>query len=288
MGLSRFEPPVLWVTGGNGLIGRYLSDQAQLRWPRCRVLRVGRPEVDLADFDAITRRFSEDRPAAILHCAAMSRSPACEADPSRARLQNVEVTRHLVGLCGGVPFVFLSTDLVFRGDRGGLDETARPDPVSVYGKTKVEAEEVVRGLEQHLIIRTSLNYGHSSSADRAFNEEMVQAWKSGRTLRLFTDEYRTPIAASETARAILDLLNHGASGTFHVAGRERLSRWELGRLVAGLHPGLETRIEPTSLRGYQGPPRAADVTLDCRRAEAFLGRQMPAFGGWIRDFGPGV
>ena len=286
-GLPAFEPPVLWVTGGNGLMGRYLSEQAQTRWPRSRVHRVGRPGIELTDFDAIAQRFVEDRPSAVLHCAAMSRSPACQADPARARLQNVEVTRHLVALSGAVPFVLFSTDLVFRGDRGGLDETARPDPVSVYGETKVEAEEIVRSLERHLIVRTSLNYGHSPSADRAFNEEMVQAWKGGRTLRLFTDEYRTPIAASETARAVLDLLVIGAAGTFHIAGGERLSRWELGRLIAGLHPDLDTRIEATSLRDYQGPPRAADVTLDCRRVEGLLGRPMPRFREWLRDFGPG-
>lgn len=287
MGLTRFEPPVLWVTGGHGLIGRYVCEQAEMRWPQCRVLRIGRPAIDLTDFDLITRRFSKDHPSAVVHCAAMSRSPDCQADPARAQLHNVNVTEHLVGLCRGIPFVFLSTDLVFRGDRGGLDETALPDPISVYGRTKVEAEEVVRGLNQHLIVRTSLNYGHSPSANRAFNEEMVQAWKSGRTLRLFTDEYRTPIAAVETARAVVDLLAIGSSGTLHVAGRERLSRWELGCLIAGLHPGLDTRIEATSLRDYQGPPRAADVTLECGKAESVLGRPMPRFSDWLRQSGPG-
>jgi dTDP-4-dehydrorhamnose reductase len=286
-GLSPFEPPVIWVTGGHGLIGRYVCDQAERRWLGCRVLRIGRPGMELTDLDSVARRFLEERPSAVIHCAAMSRSPACQAEPARARLHNVEVTRHLVSLCAGIPFVLLSTDLVFRGDRGGLDESARPDPISVYGETKVEAEEAVRGLSRHLIIRTSLNYGHSPSADRAFNEEMVQAWKSGRTLRLFTDEYRTPIAASETARAVLDLLAIGVSGTLHVAGGERLSRWELGCLIAGQHPDLDTRREATSLRDYQGPPRAADVTLDCRRAEGLLGRSLPRFSDWLRDFGPG-
>jgi dTDP-4-dehydrorhamnose reductase len=286
-GLSPFEPPVLWVTGGHGLIGRYVCDQAERRWSRCRVLRIGRPGMELTDLDSVARRFSEERPSAVIHCAAMSRSPACQADPARARLHNVGVTRHLVSLCTGIPFVLLSTDLVFRGDRGGLDESARPDPISVYGETKVEAEEAVRGLSRHLIIRTSLNYGHSPTADRAFNEEMVQAWKSGRTLRLFTDEYRTPIAAAETARAVLDLLAMEVSGTLHVAGGERLSRWELGSLIAGRHPDLDTRREATSVRDYQGPPRAADVTLDCRRAERLLGRSLPRFSDWLRDFGPG-
>lgn len=286
-GPSPFDPPVLWVTGGHGLIGRYLCDQAGRRWPRCRVLRVGRPGIELTELDSVARRFSEDRPSAVLHCAAMSRSPACQSDPARARLHNVEVTRHLAALAVGIPFVLLSTDLVFRGDQGGLDESATPDPVSVYGETKVEAEGHVRRLLRHLIIRTSLNYGHSPSADRAFNEEMAQAWRSGKTLRLFTDEYRTPIAAAETARAILDLLAMGASGTLHVAGGERLSRWELGDLIARLHPDLDTPREATSLRDYQGPPRAADVTLDCRKAEGLLGRSMPRFSEWLRDFGPG-
>ena len=218
---------------------------------------------------------------AVIHCAALSRSPVCEADPALARLQNVEVTGHLAELAADGRFVFFSTDLVFDGLRGNYRESDPPNPRLVYAETKVVAEQLVALHPRHLIVRTSLNYGFSDTGNRSFNEEIVQAWRAGRTLRLFTDEFRCPIAAPETARAVLDLLERDATGCVHVAGTERLSRWEIGRLIAARHPALSPRLEPSSVRDYSGPPRPPDVSLDCSRAAALLGRPLPRFSAWL-------
>jgi dTDP-4-dehydrorhamnose reductase len=152
----------------------------------------------------------------------------------------------------------------------------------VYAETKVEGERIVGANPRHLIIRTSLNYGHTAAGNRSFNEEMVEAWRQGRTLRLFTDEFRSPIAATETASALLEMLTKDTTGIVHVAGTERLSRWEIGRLVAARHPEVHPRLEPSSLGNYSGPPRPPDVSLDCSRAEAILGHPLPRFTNWLR------
>lgn len=279
-------PACLWITGAQGLIGSYLLRQARQKWPACRVVSIARPELDLTDFAAVTRRFREDSPDAVIHCAALSRSPVCEANPALARLQNVEVTRHLTDLGAAGPFVFFSTDLVFDGLRGNYRESDPPNPRLVYAETKVEAEQVVALHPRHLIVRTSLNYGFSDTGNRSFNEEMLNAWRAGRTLRLFTDEFRSPIGAPETARAVLDLLERDATGRVHVAGTERLSRWEIGRLIAARHPDLSPHLEPSSLRDYSGPPRPPDVSLDCSRAAELLGRPLPQFSTWLDQAEP--
>jgi dTDP-4-dehydrorhamnose reductase len=276
-------PGVLWITGARGLIGNYLFRQAAQRWPQCRVVAVGRPELDLTDFTRVRERFRAEAPSAVIHCAAISRSPVCQADPSLARRHNVEVTQHLTELAAEIPLVFFSTDLVFDGTRGQYTETDPPNPRLIYAETKVEAEQIVRPHQQHLIIRTSLNYGQSDTGARSFNEEMVNAWREGRTLKLFTDEFRSPIAASETARAVLKLIQRDARGTVHVAGTERISRWDLGQFLAARHPEVNPRLEPSSLREFTGPPRPADVSLDCSRAEQLLGRPMPRFRAWFTE-----
>ncbi|MFO1460317.1 MAG: SDR family oxidoreductase [Verrucomicrobiota bacterium] len=264
-------------------MGNHLVRLASEQFSDRRILPIPREVLELTDARAVHARFEADRPGLVFHCAAMSRSPACQENPVLARAVNVEVTRQLAGLCADATLVFFSTDLVFDGTKGSYREEDPPRPLMVYGETKAEAEVEVLKNPKHLVIRTSINAGTSPSGDRGFDEEMCNAWRSGKTLRLFGDEYRTPIAAEDTARAVVELAGRGATGIVHVAGGERLSRWEVGALIADQHPELSPKLERTSLRDYRGGPRPADVTLDCRRAESILGRPMPRFSDWVRS-----
>ena len=280
-GVQHGELSRVWITGAGGLIGHQLIQTAPASIPGGSALPLVRAELDLTDQAAVSARFRADAPTAIIHCAALSRSPACQADPALARRLNVGVTRLLTELAADIPFVLLSTDLVFDGRQGNYVEDAAVGPLSVYAETKVEAEALTRAHPHHLIIRTSLNYGTSPTRDLSFAEELVNAWRAGRTTPLFDDEYRCPIAAVETARAIWGLLKNDAVGTFHVAGRERLSRWQIGQLVAARHPEVKARILANSLKTFQGPPRPADVSLDCTKAERVVGYALPKFADWL-------
>ncbi len=227
------------------------------------------------------RLFAAERPSLVIHCAALSKSVACQADPALARRLNVEVTQTLTELAADVPFVFFSTDLVFDGRKGNYLETDGVNPLSVYAETKLTAEQIVAQHPRHLIIRTSLNGGVSPTGDRGFNEEMRRAWQAGRTLRLFTDEFRSPIAAVETACAVWQLIAAGATGTYHVAGSERLSRWRIGELLAARWPQLNPKNEAASLGEYQGAPRPPDTSLNCQKAERVLRAPLPGFTHWL-------
>lgn len=273
--------PLAWVTGAGGLIGNYFVTLASECGSGWRVRALTRRELELTDVGAVRQALSADRPDLVIHCAALSRSPACEADPARAHHLNVEVTRVLAGLCAPATLVFLSTDLVFDGRLGDYDETAAPNPLSVYGRTKAEAEPAVLEHPEHLVIRTSLNGGTSPTGDRGFNEAMRGAWKAGRTLRLFTDEFRSPTHALVTARAVWELVLGGATGLYHVAGTERLSRWETGQIVAARCPELSPRLEPASARDYEGAPRPLNTTLNCAKAQARLTFRLPGLRGWL-------
>jgi dTDP-4-dehydrorhamnose reductase len=239
--------------------------------------------LDLTDFAAVRQEFQRQRPRLVIHCAALSKSPECQANPALARLLNVEVTAVLSELAAEIPFIFFSTDLVFDGRTGNYDESAPVNPLGVYGTTKVQAEQIVLANPRHTVIRTSLNGGISAAGDRGFNEQMMLAWAQGRNLRLFTDEFRCPIAAAVTARAIWELAAKNLPGLYHVAGAERLSRWEMGKLLVARHPDMAAKIEPGSIKDYEGAPRAPDTSMCCAKAQRQLSFPLPGLSQWLAE-----
>lgn len=269
----------IWVTGAGGLIGSWLVKTAPKE--AGDVIGLTRAQLDLAEVAAVRDAFERERPSLILHCAALSRSPACEADPALARKLNVEVTARLAALASDIPLVFFSTDLVFDGRSGNYDELAEVNPLSVYAKTKVEAERVVLANPKHTVIRTSLNCGVSPTGDRGFDEQLCQAWRSDKVLRLFTDEFRCPIPAEVTARGVWELAILRATGLFHLAGSERLSRWQIGQLIAARCPELNPKLEPASVTEYPGPPRPGDTSLNCAKIQKLLSFRLPGLSEWV-------
>lgn len=275
------DRPVAWITGAGGLIGNYLVQAAPENSAVSSVVGLTREQLDLFDFPAAARRFNQEKPFLVIHCAAMSKSPACQAQPDLARKLNVEVTRFLSGIAVDATFVFLSSDLVFDGRKGNYVESDAPNPLSTYAETKVAGEEIVALHPRHLIIRTSLNGGRSPTGDRGFNEELVSAWRAGKAVSLFEDEFRSPIAAGETARAVWELIARGGTGIYHVAGAERLSRLQIGELLAARWASLRPQIRRASLHTYSGARRAPDTSLNCARAQKLLSFALPGLTDWL-------
>lgn len=276
-------PHTIWLTGAGGLIGNYLLRTAPQFAPGFRLIGLTRNQLDLTDISAVQKQFQADKPDIVIHCAALSKTAACQADPKIAHKLNVDVTALLAELAADIPFFFFSTDLVFDGHQGNYMETDAVNPLSVYAETKVAAEQIVLANPPHTIIRTSINAGISPTGDRAFNEEMRLLWREGKTLNLFIDEFRSPIPAVVTARAVWELVARRATGIFHVAGSERLSRWQIGELLAARNPQLNPKIIRGSLKDYQGAPRTPDSTLNCSKAQQLLRFPLPAFSRWLAE-----
>lgn len=271
----------VWITGAGGLIGNYLVRSAPRFAPGTKVAALTRGRLDLTDASAVREAFRLQSPQLVLHCAALSRSTECEANPKLARKLNVEVTALLAELTADIPLFFLSTDLVFDGRTGNYDETAPVSPLGVYAETKAAAEQVILRNPKHTILRLSLNGGTSPAGDRGFNEQMRRAWHAGQSLKLFTDEFRCPIPAEVTARAIWELAARNQPGLYHLAGSEPLSRWQIGRLLAARWPQLKPRMEPGSLKEYRGAPRAPDTSLNCAKVQKLLSFRLPGLTEWL-------
>jgi dTDP-4-dehydrorhamnose reductase len=275
--------PVALITGAGGLIGSYLVRAAATaatvasEW---QVYGLSRRDLDLTDAQAVRRRFKALHPSLVIHCAAMSKTTQCRQDPALARRVNVEATARLAELARDIPFIFFSSDLVFDGKQGRYVETDPVSPINIYGETKVAAEQWVLANPRHTVIRTSLTAGRSPTGDRSFVEEMRRALEAGQPLTLFTDEYRCPIPASATARAVWELVPLNCPGLYHLAGAERLSRWEIGRLLAARWPELKADLRSGSVKDYPGGLRAADASLVCAKIQALLSFPLPGFTEW--------
>jgi dTDP-4-dehydrorhamnose reductase len=194
---------------------------------------------------------------------------------------NVDTTARLTGLAADIPFVFFSTDLVFDGRKGNYSETDAVNPLHIYGETKAAAEQIILRNPHHTVVRTSLNGGVSRLGNRGFNEDLRLAWQAGRGVNLFTDEFRCPIFAGETARAVWELANQRRTGLFHIAGAEKLSRWQIGQLIAARWPQLNPKITPALAANFPGPPRALDTSLNITKVQKVLSTLLPGLTEWL-------
>ena len=280
--MERRNNPV-WITGAGGLIGNYLAQTAPKAAQQWRVRALTRDQLDLLNFAAVRHEFQKDSPQLVIHCAAVTRADEAQKDPDLARRLNIEVTRLLSELAAEIQLIFFSTDLVFDGRQGHYAETAVPNPLHLYGETKAAAEQIVLKNPRHLVIRTSINGGISRTGNRGFNEQLRLALQSGKPMKLFTDEFRSPIPAIETARAVWELIGKHCAGIFHVAGAERLSRLQIGQLLLSRWPEIKTKIEPGSAKDFLGPPRAPDTSLDISKAQAILSAPLPGLGEWLAE-----
>jgi dTDP-4-dehydrorhamnose reductase len=268
------------VTGASGMLGSRLAVELGRAHRVCAARHAGRtpaglPSVPLdLTVPGIAAALDAARADAVVHCAALADADRCEREPALATALNRDAAGALAGLCHrrGVRLVAFSTDLVFAGDRPFLAEADAARPLSVYGRTKLEGERAVLAeCPSAAVLRIALLAGRGLARPTA-TESIAWALGGGRRLRLFADQFRTPVDAASVAGAVDRLLAGSESGLYHLGGPERLSRHALGLRVArrlGLSVDLVEPIMQADLP--LAAPRPADVSLDSSRAARDLG-----------------
>ena len=269
------------ITGAAGLIGQYLVKTAP-RWAPDRDMQgLTRADLDLTDRTNVERTWQSIKPNAVIHCAALSRTKDCEQDPEQARRINVEVTAHLAQLSQDIPFIFLSSGEVFDGRTGWYGEMDEPNPINVYGQTKLEAEQAVLQNPRHTVVRIVLTAGTSETSNRSFVEDMCRTAKAGKDMTLYEDEFRCPLPAGVIARVIWELVDCKQPGLYHLGGSDRLSRWEIGETLLPWCPEFKGHMMKGSARNHVGSPRPADLSLRCDKIQSLLSFRIPGFREWL-------
>jgi dTDP-4-dehydrorhamnose reductase len=269
------------ITGAAGLIGQYLVKTAS-RWASgWDVQGLSRAELELTETSKVEARIHALKPDLLIHCAALSRTKDCEQNPDEARRINIEVTVYLAQLSRDIPFIFLSSGEVFDGKNGWYGETDEPNPINVYGKTKLEAEQAVLQNLGHTVVRIVLTAGTSATGDRSFAEDMCRAANAGKDVPLYADEFRCPLPAGVIARAVWELVDRKQPGLYHLGGSERLSRWEIGEALLPWYPELKGRLVKGSAQNHVGSSRPADLSLRCDKIQSLLSFCIPGFREWL-------
>jgi dTDP-4-dehydrorhamnose reductase len=271
------------ITGAAGLIGQYLVKTAP-RWaPSWEVTGLSRANLELTETLDVDARIHALKPDLLIHCAALSRTKACEQDPDQARRINVEATAHLAELSQNIPLIFLSSGEVFDGKTGWYSETDEPSPINVYGQTKLEAEQTVLQNPGHTVVRIVLTAGTSETGDRSFVEDMCRTTSAGQDVTLYADEFRCPLPAGVIARTIWELVDRKQPGLYHLGGSERLSRWEIGETLLPWFPELKGCLIKGSARNHDGSLRPADLSLRCEKIQRLLSFRIPGFREWLNE-----
>ncbi len=275
--------PRILITGGNGLLGTKLIEKAD---PGIRILSVDIDRAssaggahpayrscDVTDRDSVVRVIGDFRPDTVIHTAAFTGVDACETEKEKAWDINVRGAENVARACrsAGTGLIHLSTDYIFDGKAGPYREDDAPNPISFYGRTKLESERAVfEVMKDALIIRTMVLYGYAGHTRPNFVTWLVSRLREGRKAEVVTDQYGNPTFADHLAGVLWTLREKNAKGVYHVAGKDWLSRYDFALRIAVCFGLDATLIEAsTSERFAQAAPRPlkSGLVLDKIRRE---------------------
>ncbi|MEM8718924.1 MAG: NAD(P)-dependent oxidoreductase [Cyanobacteria bacterium P01_G01_bin.39] len=274
----------LLVTGASGFLGWNLCQLAQANWEvygtyfthEVKIPGTKLFKTDLTDFVALDRLFKQVKPDAVIHTAAASKPNFCQTHREESYPINVGVAVNIARLCGerNIPSAFTSTDLVFDGENPFYQESDRVCPINYYGEQKAIAEQKMKEIYPAIALcRMPLMFGAPSPVSSSFLQGMVKNFKAGKEINLFTDEFRTPASAVAASQGLLLAIEKQVSGILHLGGKERISRYDFGLLLADIlklpsdliKPGKQADVDMVA-------PRSPDTSLDSSKAFA-LGYQ---------------
>lgn len=271
------QPKKIIVLGGNGQLGRAFAQRAG-QDQRLEILT--RAEADLSD-----PHFAENLDLAgcshVINAAAMTAVDHAETPAGRSEAWQVNATavRRLAQRCAeqGVALVQVSTDYVFDGTSGDVDEQHPISPVGVYGQSKAAGEQAVLAHARNLVVRTSWVVGEGNN----FVATMRRLAESGIDPLVVDDQIGRLTFASELTRGILHLIDTGsAPGIYHLQGEGEAASWhQVARTVFELCGHDPDRVQPASTAAYRAGkgtmaerPAHSTFNLGKIRAEGFVGR----------------
>lgn len=270
----------LIVIGARGQVGQEFAKLV----PPDDLVPLNRDEIDVTRPDQVHDTLAAHDCDAIVNLAAFHNVNGCEEDPAQAFASNATGAWHVAAAAAHLnrTVVYISSDYVFGGEthrESPYLESDSPAPLNVYGASKAAGENLVRAANPagHLIIRTSSLYGCvTSKKGSTFPELMLRKARDGESLRVVDDQIMAPTYTYDLTKRVVELLERGARGTFHVANRGSCSWYAFARRTLEL-AGIGAPIEAIASDAFPSPARRPSYSvLDTERLEeADLGPMRP-------------
>ena len=267
------------VIGAHGMLGRDLVNRlSSLSDPKNsgnEVIAADREHIDITHGENTSKFIVQARPDVIVNCAAFSNVDACETQISEAFTVNAAGTRNVAqaGKQTGAKVIHISTDYIFDGMKNEpYIETDKPNPISIYGKSKLEGELAVQEINgNYVIIRTAWLFGPFR---KNFVTTMLELGRKNRSVSVVTDQYGSPTYTADLSDAIRMAIQKDLRGIYHVTNSGTCSRYEWARKIFEL-TGNEVSVLPLKTADYKRP---ADVpqnsSLDCTKYTTTTGQKM--------------
>lgn len=271
------------ITGSNGLLGQKLVYKL-VNHPSFSLIATARGENRLVKQDGYTYEtlditneketqdvFAKFLPDVIINTAAMTNVDACETDRDGALQMNTLSVKYQVQTLEALKkthpnydphYIHLSTDFIFDGTHGPLDETATPNPLSYYAETKLDAEKIVMASSlKWAIARTVLVYGIVDNMSRSNIVLWVKGnLEQGKTINVVDDQFRTPTLAEDLADGCILIAEKGATGIYNISGKDFMSILELANRVADYYKLDKSLIKPSKSADIKQPAKRPPIT----------------------------
>lgn len=293
------------ITGSNGLLGQKLVYKLKDKTVQCIATARGENRLvntsgyeyailDITSYDNTEDVFTKYKPDVIINTAAMTNVDACETEKEACWLLNVRAVQNQVTvlerLSEKVPdykpqFIHLSTDFIFDGTHGPLDENETPNPLSYYAESKLAAEKIVQSSSLHwAIARTVLVYGIVDNMSRSNIVLWVkQNLEQGKTINVVDDQYRTPTLAEDLADGCILIAEKKARGVYNISGKDFLNILEVAHLVADYYKLDKSLIKPSKSADIKQPAKRPPITgFIIDKAKRDLGYKPHSFTEGIR------
>ncbi len=228
----------------------------------------------LDDELAVSLLFKHQRPRLIIHCAGVCDVETCERSPEFAHSVNVAGTRNLLAYApADTRIVYCSSDHVFGGDAGPYFEDSPVAPISVYGRTRVAAEQLVMARSNTLVIRSGLWIGPSATGRIGHLDWLRDRHRRGLPMTVVSDEVRSAVWAEDAGRRVWELARSPITGVRHLAATRALARPEIAAFVNDRFAiGASFGVEP---RRDRKTPHLGNVELATRYTDE-LARPLPS------------
>jgi dTDP-4-dehydrorhamnose reductase len=230
--------------------------------------------IHLDDELAVSELFAHERPSLVIHCAGVCDVEVCETSPDFAHSVNVEGTRILLDYAPReARIIYCSSDHVFGGDHGPYFEDTPTAPISVYGRTRVTAEQLVLARPNTLVVRAGLWIGPSSTGRIGHLDWLRDRHRRGLPMTVVTDEVRSAVWAEDAARRVWDLARSNLVGIRHITATRTVSRPELAAYLSRhFEIGATFDVQP---RRERRTPHLGNVELATRHTDA-LATPLPS------------
>lgn len=264
------------ITGSNGLLGQKLVKQLMSEKKHSflatakgenRLVSISGFEyqtMDITNKNEVFKVVEAYKPDCIIHTAAMTNVDQCESEKEACLAMNVDAVSYLSAVCDkhNIHLVHVSTDFIFDGTHGPLTEEEKPNPLSFYGQSKLDAELIVQKMTAPWsIVRTVLVIGIVDQMSRSNIVLWAKgALEKGQKINVVTDQFRTPTLAEDLADGCVRIADKKAKGIFNISGPDQMSIFELVSQVAEHFNLDKSLINPVDSTNFSQPAKRPPIT----------------------------